>query len=169
MPWQTLTPDPSGDWLNQGDEAFQAFAPLGAKKDTTAEPMFGLYSLGVVTNRDAWAYNFSRPNLLATITRMADFYNAQVEDFRRWIQAHKAQRTPQAVEEFIDRDPHKISWTRSLKNDLRQLKRVEVDAERAVPSMYRPFCKQWLYFDRQLNEMVLQLPKLFPTPSTTTW
>ena len=30
--------------------------------------------------------------------------------------------------------------------------------------MYRPFCKQWLYFDRQLNEMVYQVPKLFPTP-----
>jgi predicted helicase len=30
--------------------------------------------------------------------------------------------------------------------------------------MYRPFCKQWVYFDRQMNEMVYQLPRLFPTP-----
>jgi predicted helicase len=29
--------------------------------------------------------------------------------------------------------------------------------------MYRPFCKQWLYFDRQFNEMVYQIPKIFPT------
>jgi predicted helicase len=30
--------------------------------------------------------------------------------------------------------------------------------------MYRPYCKQWLYFDRQLNERVLLMPRLFPTP-----
>ena len=30
--------------------------------------------------------------------------------------------------------------------------------------MYRPFCKQWLYLDRQFNEMVLQVPRLFPSP-----
>jgi predicted helicase len=30
--------------------------------------------------------------------------------------------------------------------------------------MYRPYCKRWLYFDRQFNERVYQLPKLFPTP-----
>jgi predicted helicase len=29
--------------------------------------------------------------------------------------------------------------------------------------MYRPFVKQWLYFNRRLNEMVYQMPKLFPT------
>lgn len=30
--------------------------------------------------------------------------------------------------------------------------------------MYRPFNKQWLYFNRRLNERVYQVPKLFPTP-----
>jgi predicted helicase len=30
--------------------------------------------------------------------------------------------------------------------------------------MYRPFCKQWLYFDRQINERVYQIPRIFPTP-----
>ncbi len=30
--------------------------------------------------------------------------------------------------------------------------------------MYRPFCKQWLFFDRQWNEMVYLQPSLFPTP-----
>jgi predicted helicase len=28
--------------------------------------------------------------------------------------------------------------------------------------MYRPFCQQWLYFDRQFNERVYQIPKIFP-------
>jgi predicted helicase len=32
--------------------------------------------------------------------------------------------------------------------------------------MYRPFFKQKLYFDRQLNEMVLLVPRMFPNPSS---
>ncbi|HYU76510.1 MAG TPA: type ISP restriction/modification enzyme, partial [Ktedonobacteraceae bacterium] len=30
-------------------------------------------------------------------------------------------------------------------------------------SMYRPYCKRWLFFDRRLNERVYQLPQIFPT------
>ena len=39
----------------------------------------------------------------------------------------------------------------------------EFDSKFLTQSMYRPFTKQWLYFNRQLNEMVLQMPKFFPT------
>jgi predicted helicase len=28
--------------------------------------------------------------------------------------------------------------------------------------MYRPFCKQWLYYDRKFNERVYQMTKIFP-------
>jgi predicted helicase len=31
-----------------------------------------------------------------------------------------------------------------------------------VLSQYRPFCKQWLYFEPHLNERAYQQPKLFP-------
>ena len=31
--------------------------------------------------------------------------------------------------------------------------------------MYRPFCKQWLYFDRQWNNSVYRIPSFFPTPA----
>lgn len=30
--------------------------------------------------------------------------------------------------------------------------------------MYRPFTKEWAYFNRRLNDMVYQMPRLFPTP-----
>ena len=30
--------------------------------------------------------------------------------------------------------------------------------------MYRPFTQEWLYFNRRFNEMVYQMPRLFPTP-----
>ena len=31
--WQNITPDEHGDWLRQRDESFEAFMPLGIKKD----------------------------------------------------------------------------------------------------------------------------------------
>jgi predicted helicase len=163
IPWQRITPNASGDWINQRDATFAAFAPLGDKRSTT-ESLFDTYSLGVVTNRDAWAYNFSRSAVITNMGRMIKFYNKQLTDFDVWILENNRQRTASDVEEFIDLDPEKISWTRALKNDLRKAKPATLDEQRVVPSMYRPYCKQWLYFDRQLNEMVLLIPKLFPTP-----
>ena len=77
VPWQVIEPNASGDWINQRGDLFESFAPLGAKKDEAADPMFGTYSLGVVTNRDAWAYNFSRAAMLANMQAMIDSYNEQ--------------------------------------------------------------------------------------------
>ena len=72
MPWRAITPDTSGDWINQRDQTFATFVPLGDKKDASSRPVFDTYSIGVVTNRDAWAYNFSRSDLLGNVTRMVD-------------------------------------------------------------------------------------------------
>ena len=51
-----------------------------------------------------------------------------------------------------------------IKADARRNKLIAFQAASLATSIYRPFNKQWLYFNRQLNEMVLQTPKLFPTP-----
>lgn len=164
VPWRIVTPDVSGDWINQRDQTFATFAPLGDKKDASSNPVFGVYSLGVVTNRDAWAFNFSHNEVVENMSRMISFYNSQIDDYAKWLTDSGLQRTPETVEEFIDRDPKHISWTRSLKSDVRKAKRAVVNPASVVKSMYRPYCKQYLYFDRQFNEMVLQIPRLFPTP-----
>lgn len=59
-------------------------------------------------------------------------------------------------------DPKKISWTRALRKDLLKEKRYRHDSVYLVNSLYRPFTKQWLYFNKNLNEEVLQIPKFFP-------
>jgi predicted helicase len=163
IPWQHIIPNAAGDWINPRDATYATFPPLGDKKGGTGA-LFGIYSLGVVTGRDAWAYSFSRTAAMRNMHRMIGFYNMQVARFDTWSVNNQARRTTGGVEGFIDRDPVKISWTRGLKDDLRKSKTAEFNQQRIVPSMYRPYCKQWLYFDRQLNEMVLLMPKLFPTP-----
>jgi len=34
-----------------------------------------------------------------------------------------------------------------------------------VPSLYRPFTKRWLYFNRRFNDMVYQMHRIFPSAS----
>ena len=40
------------------------------------------------------------------------------------------------------------------------------NANKIVPSLYRPFTKQWLYFDGMFNHRVGQMPRIFPDSST---
>ncbi len=159
--WKKLTPNASHDWINQRDPAFDIFTSLGNKDDKKAKVIFDIYSLGLVTNRDAWTYNFSRNNLATNIANMISFYNRQVKDYKA-ICDNKSKNKQIEVEAFIDNNPKRISWTRSLKNELSKFAIHEFMEDCIVKSMYRPFCKQWVYFNRRFNEMVYQIPKIFP-------
>ena len=164
LPWQTLIPDASHDWINQRDPAFEAFIPLGDKSKIRA-PLFSLHSQAVKTNRDAWVYNSSKINVRVNMARMIAFYNSQVESFQRSQQTQPAKNTTerrQQVEAFIDNDSRKISWSRAIKNTVGRSVSYHYQEKAITPSLYRPFNKQWLYFDRRFNEMVYQMPRIFP-------
>lgn len=164
MEWERLTPNAEGDWANQRDPAFDHFIPLGDKEASNTQTIFGIYSLGVVTNRDAWAYNMSRDALAGNMQRMINAYN---DDRARYIKACEGKQKDQRpeIEGVIVPDPKRISWTRALKADAARGKTFAFDDEAIVIGMYRPFSRQWMYFSRHFNEMVYQQPKLFPSPS----
>ena len=98
------------------------------------------------------------------MAQMTDFYNRQLTDFKAWLRSTAKTGTDAEVEEFVDSDPAKISWTYNLKKDLRLGHSAELDVARIVTAMYRPYCRQLLYFDPQFNERVYRMPKIFPTP-----
>ncbi|WP_288060600.1 type ISP restriction/modification enzyme, partial [Thiomonas sp.] len=159
--WQAITPDAHGDWLKQRDDGFGEFVVLGDKK-TDGLRLFENFSLGVVTNRDAWCYNASKSGVSANMTRMIAFYNSETARFQ---QAHRhldKKARDAAVDDFIDTDPTRISWTRALKAELSKGRQFAFEPASLIPSLYRPFTKQWLYFNRRFNEMVLQMPRIFP-------
>ena len=81
--------------------------------------------------------------------RMIDNYNAAVE----------AGTTAEA----INTDSTQINWNRQLIRDLTAHKRHEFDADSIRSGIYRPFCAQSVYFAREMNDMIYQLPQLFPT------
>ena len=163
--WETIAPNAAGDWINQRSELFETFPPLGDKLVADRDVIFTKYSNGVKTNRDAWTYNFSRNVLLSNMKRTIAAYNQEVARFHAAVVEGTTPPTNEALNTFVDPDPTRVSWTVNLKADLRRDKAAQVEPQKAVASMYRPFCKQWLYFDRQWNERVYLQPSLFPTPA----
>lgn len=160
--WQRLNPNDAGDWINQRDPAFDRFMPLGDKESEVANAVFGVYSQGVKTNRDAWAYNTSASALGTNIRRLIEAYNVNLERYAAMRRGTPKDKWP-AVEDVVDTDPKHISWTQDLKADCIRGKPLEYEHTSQVICTYRPFSKQWLYFNRRLNWSSYLLPRLFPS------
>lgn len=163
--WQKIIPDEHGDWLKQRDNSFGQFIVLGDKDDKGALTLFDNYSNGVKTQRDAWAYNSGKAKLADNMSSMIDFYNAEVTRFNVAHPELDTKARQERVDNFIDTSPISISWTRALKQDLGKNRSYTFDSDCLVRSLYRPFTKQWLYFNRRFNEMVYQIPRIFPNAS----
>ncbi|MBT9159735.1 MAG: hypothetical protein DDT26_00998 [Dehalococcoidia bacterium] len=159
--WTKIDPDEHGDWLRQRNKSFEAFIAVGDKSGTESR-VFKNFSLGVVTNRDAWTYNPSRDAVTLNMRTMIDFYEQELERFDAAHVTYSRKDRDAALERFINTDPTKISWTRALKSDLAKGKHFAFDENCLTKSLYRPFTRQWLYFNRTFNEMVYQMPRIFP-------
>lgn len=155
--WKNIVPNEEGDWINQRNESFETFFQISSK-DNLRETIFNLNSNGVVTNRDAWVYNFSKISAHTNVSKLLAFYSEQLSAYKQ----EKRKNADLEVKDFIDNDPTKISWTRSLKNALKAGHDRILNPANFVVSLYRPFMASNLYFSNKLNECVYQLPKIFP-------
>ena len=159
--WKRLVPDAYGDWLNQRDQNFSHYLVLGDKKGTQAK-LFDNFSQGILTARDAWCYNTSKQTVASNMQRMIGFYNTEREHFNTAYGTLDKTEKAQKIDTFIESDSRKISWTYNLKQMLLKDTPTVLNNSHIVPSLYRPFTKQWLYFDRQFNERVYQMSRIFP-------
>jgi len=159
--WTTIVPDAHGDWLRQRDDSFGRFIALGDKSGAQLA-LCDLYSNGLKSQRDAWAYGPSRDGVADAMGRMIEFYNSELTRLARTHPGLDKKQRESVIDRFIDTDPSKIAWTGALKNDLVKGTVLRFDTKNIVPSLYRPFTKSWLYFDRKLNERVYQIPRIFP-------
>ncbi len=161
IPWTIIQPNEHGDWINHRNEMFKQFIPIEPEKKFAKgqRAFFETYAIGVATNRDAWVYNSSQQTLEKNMLSMIDFYNKQKEAYSNAVKGNGNL----SVEEFINTDNTKISWTVNLKKDIeRNVEHCYIFDIR--DSIYRPFFKQRLYFDKPFIERIGLSPKLFPTP-----
>lgn len=173
VPFKEITPNDKGDWINQRNDDFEKLIPLKRdKKLKIFDTIFDLNSNGVVSGRDPWVYNFSQKTLMQSVQNCIDTYNADLKRFNEvfreaFNQALKgiksADRYKHLNDKEITTDKTKIAWTRALKQEFIKNKNLqESHKDRIRLALYRPFNKQWLYFDKNLNEEQSQLPKIFP-------
>ena len=161
--WEPIAPDKRHTWLTEGQHAeYESFIPIGTREAKTGkgeaiDVTFKIYSLGVSTNRDAWARNFNRSALTENMRRMIDTYNGQVFKWER-------QKSPSTtVDDYVVYDDKEISWSRDLKAKLKRGRFAKYAEHKVRESLYRPFTKSHLYFDRAMNDMVYVVPSIFPS------
>lgn len=160
--WQSITPNKYGDWLGQRDPDFETWPVLGERKRTAVPSFFSNYSLGLATNRDAWCYNYSRPKIVKNVSRMAEYYNSEVDRLTALVTDGMPEGEARNLIEF---DSTKFAWDRVNKRNVVRGVNVGVADGGFRQSLYRPFTRQTCYFDptQQFNNCTYQLPSMFPT------
>ncbi|MCQ2680348.1 DEAD/DEAH box helicase [Helicobacter pylori] len=177
VPFKEIVPNDKGDWINQREDAFEKLIPL--KRDPKLkifDTIFDINSNGVKSGRDPWVYNFSPKILKQSVQNCIDTYNADLKRFNEvFREAFKqrakgikpADRYKHLNDKEITTDKTKIAWTDGLKNHLIRNKNLqESSMERVRLALYRPFNKQWLYWDKDLINRQGRFSKIFPDKST---
>ena len=158
--WKTIEPNEKNDWINFRDGLFDSMLPLTPEKkyDLKSQSFFNLYYLGVVTARDAWAFNYSKSKLKDNVKLMMLSYNGDMDKLGSFEEKD--------FESLINTDPTRISWTAILKNRAKKgfrfdLNEVETGTKEAT---YRPFMKSHMMLNKYFNEVIGLTPSVFPSP-----
>lgn len=143
--WQEIFADEHGDWVNQRDKSFDEYIQI-ANKRTSLPILFSDLTQGVLTSRDAWCYNFCSTKLINNMVHTIGLFNdsIQKEDFN-YTQSSKD-----------------INWSRKLKKIHQSKQSLTIENNSVRKVLYRPFTKQWLYFDKAWNEYTYRWEKFLP-------
>lgn len=158
--WKTLEPNEKNDWINVRDGVYDSLFLLGDKKENPKQVFFDKhYSNGLKTNRDGYCYNFSESGLIDNIQRSISFYNNEIMNFQEELRKNPYLKST----DFLNMDSTKFIWDRQQKEtDSYNGKLYKYDNSSIRECVYRPFTKENVYFNRELNNCVYQLPQLFP-------
>ncbi len=161
VPFKEIVPNHKGDWINQREDDFEKLIPL--KRDQKLKifnTIFDINSLGVVSGRDPWVYNFSPKILMQSVQTCIDTYNADLKRFNEVFREAFKQRTKgvkaaelykQLNDREITTDKTKIAWVQNLKTQLIKGKKLDdFSQEKISVSLYRPFNKQYFYYEQSL-------------------
>ena len=143
--FDNINPDGKGNWINLTDNDFDSFLPLvdkEVKAGRSEEAIFKLFSAGVKTQRDEWVYDFSRDNLIKKVKYLVDGYMEQL--------------TQGKIKEFD------IKWDAETTQYIKRKISKSFEKTQIVDSLYRPYLKQYLYFDRHFNGRTYQMLNIFP-------
>ena len=147
--WKTVNPDKNHDWLDQRNNTFTEYLPMGSKAAKSGKKnknaVFQIYSLGIATHRDSWIYNSSKSKLSKNMKKHVDYCNKQ------------NLANPKL-------DLRQAKWSGELSNKLAKLDIKPIFENGLIrASLYRPFFKQYVYFDENVFiSAPYRIPVFFP-------
>ena len=164
--WIEINPNEKNDWINVRDGLYDSLVPVASEAKKTSNPpaVFNNFSAGVMTNRESWVYNSSQKVLNINIDNCIRYYNSEVERIKYLIE--KGEIKTEDVQENLQIDPTKFKWDAGLYKDASNFKTISFDANSVVTALYRPYFKQKLYFNKDLNWSRCLQPQFYPTQDT---
>ena len=161
--YHVLSPNEEGDWISKRNDIFTTYINIEPikKYDISSKSFMLLNTRGLETSRDSWIYNSCIKGLEDNICRTIDFFNSQSLDYQS-----NSLKGRIKVDDFIKYDTTQFSWTRATKDAISKNKIFKYDFKSIKIGSYRPFFKQYVYFNRDLNEYVNLLPKFFPNKNS---
>ena len=118
------------------------------KRGKTNDVMFEMYSRGIVSSRDPWAYNSHIEKLGNNMKRHINYCNKQ------------------DLDNFLV-DPKQAKKNSSMIERMKKLgRKVDFDKNKIRTALYRPFFKQYLYSDPIFIEADYHIPSFYPHPDS---
>ena len=147
--WEEIVPNEKNDWINQRGDLFESLLPLDPVKNfENKESVFTTNIIGLNTNRDAWVIGYSEKQLQQNVNNLINEYTYQLEAHRNNASFN------------ILYDDTKISWTANLlklyNNDVNIIYKYNDKI-----TLYRPFTKLHLHYQKELIERPGQWGKIF--------
>ena len=159
IPFTEIVPDENHNWLGQTNSRFGKLLPMAnretklAKAARDEQAVFGLYSMGVVTNRDEWAWDFNSSVLAEKVSTFAMLYEMEMARFKR------EKPNENEIGDWVDRT---IKWTSELEAHLRKGDAIEFNSSRVTNALFRPFVSKFCYYAPIVTHRRYQMPQLFP-------
>ena len=154
-----ITPDRRNEWLNQSNSNFDTLLPLAnretklAKRVEDERAVFGLNSMGILSARDEWTFDYDATSLFMKVNFFCDTYQVEAARF----QAERPSAS--TLGNWVDRT---IKWTSELEQHLLRNDRLSFDSEHLRPVLFRPFVKKHCYYAPIVTHRRYQQPQIFP-------
>ncbi|MEO7047798.1 MAG: type ISP restriction/modification enzyme, partial [Ferruginibacter sp.] len=154
LDFENITPDKNNNWINNADNDWDSLIPLAdknVKANKGFEAIFKSFTNGVITARDYWVYDLKESDLLKKVTFLLQIYKDSLAEI-------KGISSKSEIKSKVD---YSIKWSRAVLKDLSKQKEFDISSGIIVDAIYRPFIKKKLYYSKQLNEMLYQIPQFF--------
>lgn len=158
--FEDIIPDNKGQWLNQTNNDFYEHTALIDKnvknqkvgKAIEQKAIFKLFSLGVLTARDDWAYDFDKEQLEKKIKHFLKVYD---RERKKWADKKLNDAN------FNDNLDYSIKWVGDTKDYMVKNKEIKFNKNAIRKCLYRPFVKNYVYFDYPIMQRPYQNKKIF--------